>query len=140
MEEIREREEEEEEEEGVVLFSRVSIDKQCFVQQLDGFISWLQQALDSTDNWTQPRQELDSLRAYLDTHLRHVHMMLSGVERVSVSESLSPSPPDGTEADGQVEAPPPLPPRAEAPPPAPSSRGPALPAPSSRGPALHRSS
>ncbi|KAF7646335.1 hypothetical protein LDENG_00189270 [Lucifuga dentata] len=40
-----------------------------FVQQLDGFISWLQEALDSTENWTQPKQELDSLRAYLDTHL-----------------------------------------------------------------------
>ncbi|XP_028251766.1 A-kinase anchor protein 6-like [Parambassis ranga] len=42
---------------------------ECFVQQLDGFISWLQEALDSTENWTQPRQDLDSLRAYLDTHL-----------------------------------------------------------------------
>uniref|UniRef100_A0A3B4U7J0 A kinase (PRKA) anchor protein 6 n=1 Tax=Seriola dumerili TaxID=41447 RepID=A0A3B4U7J0_SERDU len=42
---------------------------ECFVQQLDGFISWLQEALDSTENWTQPRQELDSLRVYLDTHL-----------------------------------------------------------------------
>ncbi|CAB1435109.1 unnamed protein product [Pleuronectes platessa] len=42
---------------------------QCFVQQLDGFISWLQGALDSTENWTQPRQELDSLGVYLDTHL-----------------------------------------------------------------------
>ncbi|KAK5857856.1 hypothetical protein PBY51_011070 [Eleginops maclovinus] len=42
---------------------------ECFVQQLDGFISWLQEALDSTENWTQPRQELESLRVYLDTHL-----------------------------------------------------------------------
>ncbi|XP_039993373.1 A-kinase anchor protein 6 [Xiphias gladius] len=42
---------------------------ECFVQQLDRFISWLQEALDSTENWTQPRQELDSLRVYLDTHL-----------------------------------------------------------------------
>nr|XP_046268848.1 A-kinase anchor protein 6 isoform X2 [Scatophagus argus] len=42
---------------------------ESFVQQLDGFISWLQEALDSTENWTQPRQELDSLRVYLDTHL-----------------------------------------------------------------------
>uniref|UniRef100_A0A3Q3WXX9 Uncharacterized protein n=1 Tax=Mola mola TaxID=94237 RepID=A0A3Q3WXX9_MOLML len=41
----------------------------AFVQQLDGFISWLQEALDSTENWTPPRQELDSLRVYLDTHL-----------------------------------------------------------------------
>ncbi|XP_067334928.1 A-kinase anchor protein 6 isoform X2 [Channa argus] len=42
---------------------------ECFVQQLDGFILWLQEALDSTENWTQPRQDLDSLRVYLDTHL-----------------------------------------------------------------------
>ncbi|XP_029973400.1 LOW QUALITY PROTEIN: A-kinase anchor protein 6 [Salarias fasciatus] len=42
---------------------------ECLVQQLDGFISWLQEALDSTENWTQPRQDLDSLRVYLDTHL-----------------------------------------------------------------------
>ncbi|XP_032404169.1 A-kinase anchor protein 6 isoform X1 [Xiphophorus hellerii] len=42
---------------------------ECFVQKLDGFISWLQEALDSTENWMQPRQDLDSLRVYLDTHL-----------------------------------------------------------------------
>ncbi|XP_029900698.1 A-kinase anchor protein 6 [Myripristis murdjan] len=42
---------------------------ECFVLQLDGFIVWLQAALDSTENWTPPRQELDSLRLYLDTHL-----------------------------------------------------------------------
>ncbi|XP_054651625.1 A-kinase anchor protein 6 isoform X3 [Dunckerocampus dactyliophorus] len=39
------------------------------VQQLDSFISWLQEALESTENWTQPRADLDSLRVYLDTHL-----------------------------------------------------------------------
>ncbi|KAM9707476.1 A-kinase anchor protein 6 isoform 2-T2 [Menidia menidia] len=42
---------------------------ECFVQKLDGFILWLQEALDSTENWTQPRQNLDSLRVYVDTHL-----------------------------------------------------------------------
>uniref|UniRef100_A0A8C5H1N6 A kinase (PRKA) anchor protein 6 n=1 Tax=Gouania willdenowi TaxID=441366 RepID=A0A8C5H1N6_GOUWI len=42
---------------------------ECFVQQLDSFILWLQEALQSTENWTQPRQEVDSLRMYLDTHL-----------------------------------------------------------------------
>ncbi|KAM4542198.1 A-kinase anchor protein 6 isoform 2-T2 [Odontesthes bonariensis] len=42
---------------------------ECFVQKLDGFIFWLQEALDSTENWTQPRQDMDSLRVYLDTHL-----------------------------------------------------------------------
>ncbi|XP_036067319.1 A-kinase anchor protein 6 isoform X3 [Oryzias melastigma] len=40
-----------------------------FVQKLDGFISWLHEALGSTENWTQPRQDLESLKAYLDTHL-----------------------------------------------------------------------
>lgn len=43
------------------------------MQQLDGFISWLQEALDSTENWTQPRLDLDSLRGYLDTHLVRAH-------------------------------------------------------------------
>lgn len=42
---------------------------ESLVQKLDGFIAWLQEALDSTENWTQPRQDLDSLRVYLDTHL-----------------------------------------------------------------------
>ncbi|XP_056152257.1 A-kinase anchor protein 6 [Lampris incognitus] len=42
---------------------------ECFVSQLDSFIVWLQSALDSTDNWTQPRHDLDSLRIYLETHL-----------------------------------------------------------------------
>ncbi|XP_038162991.1 A-kinase anchor protein 6 isoform X2 [Cyprinodon tularosa] len=42
---------------------------ESFVMKLDGFISWLQEALESTENWTQPRQDLDTLRVYLDTHL-----------------------------------------------------------------------
>lgn len=42
---------------------------ESLVQKLDGFISWLQDSLDSTENWTQPRQDLESLRAYLTTHL-----------------------------------------------------------------------
>ncbi|XP_061843674.1 A-kinase anchor protein 6-like [Nerophis lumbriciformis] len=42
---------------------------ETFVQQLDHFISWLQGALLSTHNWTQPRQDLDRLTVYLDTHL-----------------------------------------------------------------------
>uniref|UniRef100_A0A8C6MAJ3 A-kinase anchor protein 6-like n=1 Tax=Nothobranchius furzeri TaxID=105023 RepID=A0A8C6MAJ3_NOTFU len=42
---------------------------ECFVQKLDRFILWLKEALDNTENWTQPRQDLDSLRVYLDTHL-----------------------------------------------------------------------
>ncbi|KAM8917640.1 A-kinase anchor protein 6 [Spinachia spinachia] len=56
-----------------------------FVQQLDGFISWLQEALESTDNWTQPRQDVDSLRAYLDTHLS---FKLSVEGRGALKESL----------------------------------------------------
>uniref|UniRef100_A0A8C6SMM4 A kinase (PRKA) anchor protein 6 n=1 Tax=Neogobius melanostomus TaxID=47308 RepID=A0A8C6SMM4_9GOBI len=42
---------------------------ESLVQKLDGFISWLQDSLDATENWTQPRQDLESLRVYLATHL-----------------------------------------------------------------------
>lgn len=42
---------------------------ESLVQKLDGFISWLQDSLDATENWTQPRQDLESLRVYLTTHL-----------------------------------------------------------------------
>ncbi|XP_053700527.1 A-kinase anchor protein 6 [Synchiropus splendidus] len=40
-----------------------------FVFRLDAFIRWLQESLDRTENWTPPRQDVDSLRVYLDTHL-----------------------------------------------------------------------
>ncbi|KAM9777552.1 A-kinase anchor protein 6-like [Neosynchiropus ocellatus] len=40
-----------------------------FVFRLDAFIRWLQESLDRTENWTPPRQDVDSLRIYLDTHL-----------------------------------------------------------------------
>uniref|UniRef100_A0A3Q4I7F0 A-kinase anchor protein 6-like n=1 Tax=Neolamprologus brichardi TaxID=32507 RepID=A0A3Q4I7F0_NEOBR len=56
-----------------------------FVQQLDGFISWLQEALDSTENWIQPRQDLDSLRVYLDTHLS---FKLNVDSRAALKESI----------------------------------------------------
>ncbi|XP_005941073.1 A-kinase anchor protein 6 isoform X2 [Haplochromis burtoni] len=56
-----------------------------FVQQLDGFISWLQEALDSTENWIQPRQDLDSLRVYLDTHLS---FKLNVDSRTALKESI----------------------------------------------------
>ncbi|XP_035987269.1 A-kinase anchor protein 6 isoform X3 [Fundulus heteroclitus] len=42
---------------------------ECFVRKVDRFILWLQEAVDSTENWTQPRQDLESLKVYLDTHL-----------------------------------------------------------------------
>ncbi|KAM9842565.1 A-kinase anchor protein 6 [Aulostomus maculatus] len=58
---------------------------ESFVQQLDGFISWLQEALDSTENWTQPRQDLDSLRAYLDIHLS---FKLNVDSRAALKESI----------------------------------------------------
>ncbi|KAG7466473.1 hypothetical protein MATL_G00165170 [Megalops atlanticus] len=40
-----------------------------FVSKLDEFIRWLREALESTENWTPPKAETDSLRLYLETHL-----------------------------------------------------------------------
>uniref|UniRef100_A0AAR2J3F8 A kinase (PRKA) anchor protein 6 n=1 Tax=Pygocentrus nattereri TaxID=42514 RepID=A0AAR2J3F8_PYGNA len=40
-----------------------------FVSKLDEFICWLREALESTENWTPPRADTDSLRLYLETHL-----------------------------------------------------------------------
>ncbi|XP_053093410.1 A-kinase anchor protein 6 isoform X2 [Pangasianodon hypophthalmus] len=40
-----------------------------FVSKLDEFICWLREALESTENWTPPRVDIDSLRLYLETHL-----------------------------------------------------------------------
>lgn len=42
---------------------------QGFVSKLDEFICWLRDALETTDNWTPPRADIDSLRLYLETHL-----------------------------------------------------------------------
>lgn len=40
-----------------------------FVSKLDEFICWLRDALETTENWTPPRADIDSLRLYLETHL-----------------------------------------------------------------------
>ncbi|CAO2586280.1 A-kinase anchor protein 6 [Lemmus lemmus] len=40
-----------------------------FVTKLDEFIQWLHEATETTDNWTPPKAETDSLRLYLETHL-----------------------------------------------------------------------
>ncbi|XP_049596104.1 A-kinase anchor protein 6 [Syngnathus scovelli] len=40
-----------------------------FVRRLDGFIGWLQGALESTGDWAPPAARLDALKSYLDTHL-----------------------------------------------------------------------
>ncbi|XP_060243482.1 A-kinase anchor protein 6 isoform X2 [Meriones unguiculatus] len=40
-----------------------------FVSKLDEFIQWLNEAMETTENWTPPRAETDSLRLYLETHL-----------------------------------------------------------------------
>ncbi|KPP68839.1 hypothetical protein Z043_112446, partial [Scleropages formosus] len=42
---------------------------QNFVNKLDKFICWLQEALETTENWTPPKAEADSLKLYLETHL-----------------------------------------------------------------------
>ncbi len=40
-----------------------------FVSKLDEFICWLRDALETTDNWTPPRADINSLKLYLETHL-----------------------------------------------------------------------
>ncbi|XP_039597395.1 A-kinase anchor protein 6 [Polypterus senegalus] len=42
---------------------------EAFVNKLDEFICWLHEALETTENWTPPRAETDSLKLYLETHL-----------------------------------------------------------------------
>ncbi|XP_058522299.1 A-kinase anchor protein 6 isoform X1 [Ochotona princeps] len=40
-----------------------------FVNKLDEFIQWLHEAMETTENWTPPKAETDSLKLYLETHL-----------------------------------------------------------------------
>uniref|UniRef100_A0A4W5LAV4 A kinase (PRKA) anchor protein 6 n=1 Tax=Hucho hucho TaxID=62062 RepID=A0A4W5LAV4_9TELE len=40
-----------------------------FVRKVDEFICWLREALETTENWTPPKAEMDSLKLYLETHL-----------------------------------------------------------------------
>ncbi|XP_060615456.2 A-kinase anchor protein 6 isoform X1 [Anolis sagrei] len=40
-----------------------------FVSKLDEFIHWLNEAMETTENWTPPKPETDSLKLYLETHL-----------------------------------------------------------------------
>ncbi|NXA51398.1 AKAP6 protein, partial [Nothocercus julius] len=40
-----------------------------FVSKLDEFILWLNEAMETTENWTPPKAETDSLKLYLETHL-----------------------------------------------------------------------
>ncbi|XP_059675273.1 A-kinase anchor protein 6 isoform X2 [Gavia stellata] len=40
-----------------------------FVNKLDEFIHWINEAMETTENWTPPKAETDSLKLYLETHL-----------------------------------------------------------------------
>ncbi|NWT49974.1 AKAP6 protein, partial [Erythrocercus mccallii] len=40
-----------------------------FVSKLDEFIHWLNEAMETTENWTPPKAETNSLKLYLETHL-----------------------------------------------------------------------
>ncbi|XP_043929820.1 A-kinase anchor protein 6 isoform X2 [Protopterus annectens] len=40
-----------------------------FVKKLDELIGWLYEAMGTTENWTPPKADTDSLRLYLETHL-----------------------------------------------------------------------
>lgn len=44
-----------------------------FVSKLDEFIHWLNEAMETTENWTPPKAETDSLKLYLETHLVRQH-------------------------------------------------------------------
>lgn len=39
------------------------------MNKLDELIQWLHEAMETTENWTPPKAETDSLRLYLETHL-----------------------------------------------------------------------
>ncbi len=52
----------------------VCLHLQGFVSKLDEFICWLRDALETTDNWTPPRADIDSLKLYLETHLVSKHL------------------------------------------------------------------
>ena len=39
------------------------------MSKLDEFICWLTEALETTENWTPPKAEAESLKLYLETHL-----------------------------------------------------------------------
>lgn len=53
-----------------------------FVNKLDEFIQWLNEAMETTENWTPPKAETDSLKLYLETHLvgKIVLLLLSVME------------------------------------------------------------
>ena len=40
-----------------------------FVNKLDEFIQWLNEAMETTENWAPPKAETDGLKLYLETHL-----------------------------------------------------------------------
>ncbi|ELW63189.1 A-kinase anchor protein 6 [Tupaia chinensis] len=40
-----------------------------FVNKLDEFIQWLNEAMETTENWTPPKAETNGLKLYLETHL-----------------------------------------------------------------------
>ncbi|XP_053526500.1 A-kinase anchor protein 6 isoform X2 [Artibeus jamaicensis] len=42
---------------------------EAFVNKLDEFIQWLNEAMETTENWAPPKAETDGLKLYLETHL-----------------------------------------------------------------------
>ncbi|XP_061407518.1 A-kinase anchor protein 6-like isoform X1 [Lethenteron reissneri] len=42
---------------------------EMFVKKLDVLIDWLYDAMETTENWTPPKAEIDNLKVYLETHL-----------------------------------------------------------------------
>lgn len=63
----------------------LSLLPQGFVNKLDEFIQWLHEAMETTENWTPPKAETDSLRLYLETHLvGKIVLCLGFLSRISM--------------------------------------------------------
>lgn len=54
-----------------------------FVSKLDEFIHWLNEAMETTENWTPPKAETDSLKLYLETHLVGQHYTMIQVNNLA---------------------------------------------------------
>lgn len=55
-----------------------------FVSKLDEFIHWLNEAMETTENWTPPKAETDSLKLYLETHLVGQDYTMIAISNLSV--------------------------------------------------------
>ncbi|CAB1331154.1 unnamed protein product [Coregonus sp. 'balchen'] len=62
--------------------------KPGFVSKLDEFICWLREALETTENWTPPKAEMDSLKLYLEIHLAPLSFKLNVDSHCSLKDCV----------------------------------------------------